>query len=117
ETYGKCDVVLVDESHNFRGKSPGRYDNLARLIGLNGGRGEQGQRKKLILLTATPINNSVLDLYNQIRFLTRGDNAFFAGAGIGRLDKYFLEARRALLAGKGSLGRALANLLEEVVIR
>jgi hypothetical protein len=115
--YGKYDVVLIDESHNFRNSSSGRYDNLSRLIGLNGGRGEQGYRKKLILLTATPINNSVMDLHNQVRFLTRGDNAFFAGTGIGRLDKYFLGARRALLAGEGSAGRALSNLLEEVVIR
>lgn len=115
--YGKSDVVLIDESHNFRNSGSGRYENLSRLIGLNGGRGEQGYRKKLILLTATPINNSVMDLHNQVRFLTRGDNAFFAGTGIGRLDKYFLGARRALLAGEESAGRALSNLLEEVVIR
>jgi superfamily II DNA or RNA helicase len=117
EPYGKYDVILIDESHNFRNKASGRYENLSRLIGLNGGRGEQGYRKKVILLTATPINNSVLDLYQQVQFLTRGDNAFFAGAGIGRLDKYFLTARRALLRGDGSTSRALANLLEEVVIR
>jgi hypothetical protein len=115
--YGKYDVVLIDESHNFRNSGSGRYDNLSRLIGLNGGRGEQGYRKKLILLTATPINNSVMDLHNQVCFLTRGDNAFFAGTGIGRLDKYFLGARRALLAGEASAGRALSNLLEEIVIR
>jgi superfamily II DNA or RNA helicase len=117
EPYGKFDLVLVDESHNFRNRSSGRSDNLARLIGLNGGRGEHGYRKKLVLMTATPINNSVMDLHNQLRFLTRGDNAFFAGAGIGRLDRYFLSARRALLNGQASAGRALGNVLEEVVIR
>lgn len=117
EPYGKYDIILIDESHNFRNRASGRYDNLSRLIGLSGGRGEHGYRKKLVLLTATPINNSVLDLHNQLRFLTRGDNAFFAGAGIGRLDKYFLTARRALLSGQRSAGRALANVLQEVVIR
>jgi superfamily II DNA or RNA helicase len=115
--YGKYDVILIDESHNFRNSGSGRYDNLSRLLGLNGGRGEHGYRKKLILLTATPISNSVMDLHNQVRLLARGDNAFFAGAGIGRLDKYFLSARRTLLAGTEPVGRALANLLEEVVIR
>jgi SNF2 family DNA or RNA helicase len=117
DPYGKYDAILVDESHNFRNRDSGRYENLSRLIGLNGGRGEHGCRKKLVLMTATPINNSVMDLHNQIRFFTRGDNAFFAGAGIGRLDKYFLAARRKLLAGDGTVGRAISNLLDEVVIR
>ncbi len=117
EPYGKYDVILVNESHNFRNRDSGRYENLSRLIGLSGGRGEHGYRKKLILMTATPINNSVMDLHNQIRFFTRGDNAFFAAAGIGRLDKYFLAARRKLLAGDGTVARAVSNLLDEVVIR
>jgi hypothetical protein len=117
DPYGEYDVILIDESHNFRNRDSGRYENLSRLIGLNGGRGEHGYRKKLILMTATPINNSVMDLHNQVRFFTRGDNAFFAGAGIGRLDKYFLAARRKLLAGDGTVGRAISNLLDEVVIR
>jgi hypothetical protein len=89
QPYGKYDVILVDESHNFRSRDSGRYENLSRLIGLNGGRGEHGYRKKLILMTATPINNSVMDLHNQVRFFTRGDNAFFAGAGAPAL---FLRA-------------------------
>ena len=110
-------MILIDESHNFRNRDSGRYENLARLIALNGGRGEHGYRKKLILMTATPINNGVMDLYHQVQFFTRGDNAFFAGAGIGRLDKYFLAARRKLLSGDGTVGRAISNLLDEIVIR
>ena len=115
--YAQYDVILIDESHNFRNRDSGRYDNLSRLIALSGGRGEHGYRKKLILMTATPINNSVMDLYSQVRFFTRGDHAFFAGAGIGRLDKYFLAARRKLLAGEGTMGRVISNLLDELVIR
>lgn len=117
ESYGKYDVVVVDESHNFRNKDSGRYNKLSSLLGLNGGRGEHGYCKKLILLTATPINNSVMDLHNQVRFIARGDNAFFAGAGIGRLDRYFLNARRQVLAGTAAAGRALYNLLDEIAIR
>jgi len=52
DPYSKYDVILVDESHNFRNRDSGRYENLSRLIGLNGGRGEHGYRKKLILMTA-----------------------------------------------------------------
>lgn len=117
DPYSRSDVIVVDESHNFRNKASGRYDNLSRLLALNGGRGEHGYRKKIILLTATPINNGVRDLHHQMQFLTRGDNAFFAAAGIGKLDKYFQVAHRQLMMGTGSVGRALYNLLDEVVIR
>ena len=69
----------------------------------------------MILLTATPINNDLFDLYNQISLFTRGDRSYFAAAGIGDLYRYFLQARRATKGGTEVV--ALFNLLEEVVIR
>jgi helicase-like protein len=111
-----CDVILVDESHNFRNSNAQRYQNLERLIAANGGRGRDGGPKKVLLLTATPINNNLIDLYNQINLFTRsGDRAYFAAAGIGDLHRYFLNARRA--ARQDGSAIALFNLLEEVVIR
>ena len=115
DEYGDVDVILIDESHNFRNAGSQRYENLERLIGLNGGLGRDGMRKKLILLTATPINNDLLDLYQQINLFTRGDLGYFAAAGIGDLRRYFLAARRE--AGDQASAVALFNLLEEVVIR
>jgi len=113
--YGDADVILVDESHNFRNRSTQRYENLEAVIESHAGRGRQGSRKKMILLTATPINNNIFDLYSQITLFTRGDRAYFAGAGIGDLYRFFLNARRD---GAGrSTGITLFNLLEEVVIR
>lgn len=115
EEYGTADVLLIDESHNFRNRNAQRYENLERLISLNAGRGEAGERKKIILLTATPINNDLFDLYNQMTLFTRGDRGYFTAAGIGDLYKYFLSARRA--GGDNQGITALFNLLEEVVIR
>lgn len=112
---GKADVILVDESHNFRNRNAQRYQNLERIIGLNGGRGQDGVRKRVILLTATPINNDLFDLYHQLALFTRGDRGYFAAAGIGDLHRYFLAARRAMRAEGAAV--ALFNLLEEVVIR
>ncbi|HET9999551.1 MAG TPA: helicase-related protein [Ktedonobacteraceae bacterium] len=113
---GDADIVLVDESHNFRNRSAHRYENLERLLAAHNRRGAvSGERKKLILLTATPINNTVLDLFHQVNLFTGGDRSYFAGAGIGDLQKYFLSARRA--ARQQESGIALFNLLEEVVIR
>ena len=79
------------------------------------GRGRDGTRKKVILLTATPVNNDLFDLYNQFSLITQGDRSYFAAAGIGDLYRYFLQARRE--ARRDVPGIALFNLLEEVVIR
>lgn len=114
-TFSDADVVLVDEAHNFRNPNANRYGNLERVLGGNGGRGRDGARKKVILLTATPINNDLFDLYNQIALITRGDRGYFVAAGIGDLYRYFLHARR--LTRKQEQGLALYNLLEEIVIR
>ena len=114
EDYGDFDVILIDESHNFRNKNAQRYENLERLIRLNGGRGQNGERKKLILLTATPINNDLLDLYHQINLFAQGDRGYFTAAGIGDFYRYFLAARRSR-DGRGTV--SLFNLLEEVVVR
>src|SRR5438105_2407743 len=110
-----ADLVLVDESHNFRNRNAQRYENLERILAANSRRGKvSGERKKLILLTATPINNTVFDLFNQVNLVTGGDRSYFAAAGIGDLFKYFQAARRANYQRES--GIALFNLLEEMVI-
>lgn len=108
------DIILVDEAHNFRNRRAQRYQNLERIIAANNRRGRDGDRKKVILLTATPINNNIFDLYNQINLFTGGDRTYFAAAGIGDLYNYFLAARRSSFE-EGSI--RIFNLLEEVVIR
>jgi superfamily II DNA or RNA helicase len=110
-----ADVVLVDESHNFRNRLSGRYQALESILTGNGGKGKAGERKKTILISATPINNDLFDLYHQLSLITQGNRAYFAGCGIPDLLKYFQRARRDFFAGEKSA--AIFNLLEEVVIR
>lgn len=69
------DVVLVDESHNFRNPRTKRYRALMEII--RGGKPDT----RVFLLTATPINNSVWDLYHQLMLITRGDDSWYAGRG------------------------------------
>jgi len=102
DRYREAEIVLVDESHNFRNTIITRYKNLERILGA-------GPRKKLVLMTATPINNNLLDLYHQVKLITLGDDYYFRGAGIGNLRKYFIKSEKGLTN--------LFNLLEEVVIR
>ncbi len=69
------DVILVDESHNFRNPGTKRYRALMDII--RGGKPDT----RVVLMTATPINNSVWDLYHQLMLITRGDDTWYAGRG------------------------------------
>jgi len=88
--YSRYDIVVVDESHNFRNSGTNRYENLMRLVGA-------GKRdKRIVLLTATPINNSIYDLYHQIMLMARNQERYYQGWGISNLKGYFqaLSQRR-----------------------
>ena len=79
------DIILIDESHNFRNPNTNRYQNLQQLLG-------SGKRnKRIVLLTATPINNTIFDLYHQILLLTRNDNTYYQEWGISNLKSYFRD--------------------------
>lgn len=79
--WGAYDLVVIDESHNFRNNKlaaqrPGdtverrsRYQRLMEDII------SSGVRTKVLLLSATPVNNQLADLRNQISFITGGDVA------------------------------------------
>jgi len=59
------DMVLVDEAHNLRNTGTQRYDKLQSI-------GRQG--KKFVMLTATPIHNSVRDVDNLIKVFADDDD-------------------------------------------
>ncbi|MFQ5503022.1 MAG: helicase-related protein, partial [Phycisphaerae bacterium] len=115
--YGDADVILVDESHNFRNDKANRYLALEQVIQYNGGRGRDGERKKIVLLSATPINNDLYDLANQIRLFTQAEPDYFRDIGIGDLDAYFRRARRVVRQQQAPPGTVLFNLLEEIIVR
>jgi hypothetical protein len=91
--WGAYDLVVIDESHNFRNnklaterpedttRRRSRYQRLMEDII------SAGVRTKVLLLSATPVNNQLADLRNQISFIAGGDvarnsaadSAFLAG--------------------------------------
>ena len=115
--FADADVLLIDEAHNFRNDKSNRYIALDDLVQRNRGKGREGERKKLIFLTATPINNDLLDLFNLIKLFSQGEQDYFREAGIGDLTSYFRSARRAAKSGSASPGEILFNLLDEFVVR
>ena len=101
--YSKHDIIVVDESHNFRNSATNRYINLQKLIG-------SGKRtKRVLLLTATPINTSIYDLYHQILLLTRNTETYYREWGIYHLKTYF----KALAKG----GAEITELLLQTMVR
>ena len=74
-------LVIVDEAHNYRNPdAPMRAGILRYLL--------SGKKKDVLLLTATPVNNSLWDLYNLIHFFMKQD-AFLANKGILSVKEVF----------------------------
>lgn len=65
---GEYDMVIVDEAHGFRNDGTGKYDSLQKIC--KAPRQNKGlikdSRKKILLLSATPLNNRPEDLLNQL---------------------------------------------------
>jgi SNF2 family DNA or RNA helicase len=86
-------LIVIDESHNFRNNAVGkpkedgtprrtRYERLLEEVI------QKGQKTKVLLLSATPVNNQIADLRNQISFIAGGDVARDAS---GEYDGVFKE--------------------------
>ena len=75
--WGNYDLLVIDESHNFRNKSTDaeKTDRYTRLID---DVIRAGVRTKVLMLSATPVNNKLLDLRNQIELITEGDDEYLA---------------------------------------
>jgi hypothetical protein len=81
---GEYALVVVDEAHAYRNPDTDRAATLRRLL-------EGTPRKETVLLTATPVNNSLWDLYNLLSYFIRND-AQFLSEGIPSLRRHFAEA-------------------------
>ena len=83
--WGNYDLVVIDESHNFRNKAANkgketRYDHLLRKII------KEGVKTRVLMLSATPVNNRLADLRNQIAFATEGNDSALLAHGISSID-------------------------------
>lgn len=80
--WGNYDLVVIDESHNFRNRSTkadkttSRYDFLMRKVV------QAGIKTKILLLSATPVNNKASDLRNQILLISGDQDDFLKPQGI-----------------------------------
>jgi superfamily II DNA or RNA helicase len=100
-------MVVVDEAHALRNAATLRADAIRELLA--------GQSPKdLVLLTATPVNNSLYDLYTLISYFVTNDAAF-AGAGVPSLKGYF---DRAMAMNPDDLSpEHLFDVIDQVAVR
>ncbi|HRK34709.1 MAG TPA: phospholipase D-like domain-containing protein, partial [Candidatus Hydrogenedentes bacterium] len=90
-----ADVIIMDEAHHFRNPgtkglghhTPSRYWEMFNLC----------EDKQVIMLTATPINNSLLDLQHMIELFSRREAAYFKNTlGIHSLAGHFRKMEKSL---------------------
>ena len=90
--WSNYDLVVIDESHNFRNNPPvkgrvTRYECLMNDII------KAGVKTKVLMLSATPVNNRMNDIKNQIAFITEGNNSAFAEVGIPSVEMVLKKAQ------------------------
>ena len=117
--WGNYDLVVIDESHNFRngGKLTGKEDEKEnRYLKLLNKVIRAGVKTKVLMLSATPVNNRFRDLKNQIALAYEGHTDIVDGKmNISRsLDEVFSNAQRAFTTWSDwpPEKRTTANLLK-----
>ena len=102
----KADAILIDEAHHFRNRASRSYDQLFGMLA----------NKQVYLLTATPINNSSLDLLHLIELFSRRQPDYFRRLGIHTLVGHFRELESALKRLMGDAGAELSASEAEKIL-
>jgi superfamily II DNA or RNA helicase len=80
----RYDYVVVDEAHRFRNENTQSYANLLDIC----------RGKKVILVTATPLNNTVDDIFAQLKLFQAPKQSTIPG--VPNLEKFFASLRTKL---------------------
>lgn len=102
-------LIVIDESHNFRNPLSNRWENLFTLLVDHIAKGKG--KPYILFLTATPINNTIWDLYWQVMILILMDQRAFLKEGISDILKFFKDIDKQ---GDPTL---LNDLMNEISIR
>ena len=99
--WGNYDLVVIDESHNFR-NGVGTHANTVenRYVKLMDKIIRSGVKTKVLMLSATPVNNRFIDLKNQLAIAYEGDTSLIDNklGTTKSIDEIFRQAQRAFNA-------------------
>jgi ERCC4-related helicase/menaquinone-dependent protoporphyrinogen IX oxidase len=87
------DLIVIDESHNFRNTSTNKKKNKSRYSRLLDDILKQGVKTKVLMLSATPVNNRLNDLKNQVAFITEAQDDAFEESGIKSIESTLRRAQ------------------------
>jgi len=91
--WANYDLVVIDESHNFR-NTPSKAEGKSRYERLMNDIIRSGVKTKVLMLSATPVNNRMNDLKNQVAFITEGQDDAFADGGIKNIESTLRLAQK-----------------------
>lgn len=113
----RVDVVVVDESHNFRTTNVQRYKNLKELV--KEVSADSDERKRVILLTATPINTKYHDLSAQLALIAqeRGNIAGFPASRITSAAKDLDKKEKRGEPNPGQMAFDIFDPTADVILR
>lgn len=119
--WGNYDLVVIDESHNFRNNTKGKKDEEGNIIKKS--RYERllkdiiqtGVKTRVLLLSATPVNNDLKDLRNQLYLISEGkEDAFIHTLKIKNLKDTLTNAQRTFTKWAKMKNRQQNQLLESL---
>jgi len=90
--WGNYDLLVIDESHNFRNNPP-RKDGMTRYSRLMKDIIRSGVKTKVLMISATPVNNRMNDLKNQVAFITEGIDDALYNEGIQSIELTLKKAQ------------------------
>lgn len=90
--WSNYDLVVIDESHNFR-NNVARKGRLTRYQKLMQDIIKKGVKTKVLLLSATPVNNKMNDIKNQIAFITEDKDNALEKEGIESIEQTLRAAQ------------------------
>lgn len=100
-------LIVIDEAHNLRNSGAQRSGAVDRVI-------TAGSPKRVVLLTATPVNNSLSDLETLVKYFIR-DDARFAALGIPSIREYVKQAQA--IDPANLTPEHLFDLMDQVAVR
>lgn len=114
--WGNYDLVVIDESHNFRNSPARKDDSVTRYSKLMNGIIKAGVKTKVLMLSATPVNNRMNDLKNQVAFIVEGKDDALNNNGIGSIEHTLKMAQTRFNAWLKLEGqeKTTASLLERL---
>lgn len=102
-------LIVIDESHNLRNDKSIRYNFLVESVL------KPNEDVKVLLLSATPINNSLNDIRNQFKLLIQGDvQGYDESLGVRNLDYTFRSAQQVFNEWRTEINPKISSFIKRL---